>query len=326
MNAPLPAGHAGCRPFPLTLGDALAHVEREFGIDRLLTREGVDIVAPYYRQSGSAYRRAHSRDGCMHLALNPDGRFDPDGYFAQLHAVSAQIAAVGARRVLELGCGMGFNARFLSRAHPRVQLTGLDLMAAHIRFASRRAATLENLTLRQGDYAQAPPPAETGVFDLVFAIETLCYARRPDAVAANIARWLKPGGRVVIFDGFRRPDFDTAPADVITAARLFEVTTAVTCGFWRTEDWCGALERAGLRQMLTQDLTAQTLAGVRRLQHLALRLFLSWKRHLLMRLLPQHMLGNAVAGLLGPYMVEGPDPMSGQGAISYSMLVAEKPR
>ena len=319
------APHAKDTPFCISLPEALRHIDRTFGIDRILAEEGHDIVSPYYIQSEIGYRRVHSQKGCIHIALNADGRFDPDGFLTQSREVAAQIRATGATKVLELGCGMGFNILALAPDHPDVQFVGLDLLAHHVRTASKDASGLENVHFRQGSHEDVPQDLY-GV-DVVFGVETLCHASDLDAVARHVATALVPGGRFVMYDGFRRPDFHSAPPDVITAARLFEVTTAVTDGFRRIEDWQAALERAGLRILRVENLTDQSIAGMRVLQKRAARFFTSWKYRMLRHVMPKYLIRNAVAALTGPFMIEGADPRSGetQACLTYSVLVAEKP-
>lgn len=324
-DSALTAAHSKDTPFCMPLPEALAHIDKVFGIDRILADEGRDIVRPYYIQSEIGYQRVHSRKGCMHVALNEDGQYDPDGYLTQSREVAAQIQATGAKKVLELGSGMGFNTLALAPDHPDVQFTGLDLMAHHIKTATKNAAGLKNVYFLQGSY-DAVPESLFGV-DVVFGIETLCYATDLDNVARQIAAALVPGGRFVMYDGFRRSDFHSAPPDVITAARLFEVTTAVTNGFWRIEDWEAALMRAGLVILHSEDITDHSIAGMRVLQRRSAKFFKSWKYRVLRHVMPKYLIRNAVGGLTGPYMIEGAGPRSGetQACLTYSALIAEKP-
>ncbi|MCC1480582.1 class I SAM-dependent methyltransferase [Roseibaca sp. Y0-43] len=318
--------HAKTTPFAMPLPEALAHVDRVFGIDAILADEGTDILKPYYVQSEPGYKRVHSEKGCMHMALNPDGVYTADGYFAQIRDVAYQIRQVQGTSVLELGSGMGFNTIALAPDHPDVQFTGLDLMEHHVKTANKDAGHLPNATFRQGSYTDIP--ADLHGADVVFGLETLCYAEDLDAVAAQIAGAMAPGGRFVMYDGFRRADFDAAPEDVRTAARLFEVTTAVTGGFHMIEAWEAALTRAGLVVLRSEDLTDQSIAGMRYLHNRAAKFFRSWKYRVLKHVMPKYLIRNAVAGLVGPYMIEGAGPNSGDtmGAITYSVLMAEKPR
>ena len=316
------------RPMPLQmpLSGALDLVDKAFGIDRVLANEGHDIIAPYYRQSVPGYRRVHSEAGCMHFALNPGGRFDPAGYYAQAAEVARLIGETRATRVLEMGCGLGFNTLHLAPRHPQVAFTGLDLLEDHVKGCTRAAAQagLTNTQFRQGSHDAMPQ--DIGRFDVIFAVETLCYARDPASTAAQMAALLNPGGRVVIYDGFRHPDLDRAPPEMMTAARLFEVTTAVTNGFWTTRDWRHAFEATGMSAQ-ERDLAPEVLPGTHRLQKIATRVFTSWKYRLLRRFMPPLLVRNAVAGLMGPYVIQGADPAAGETrpGLSYAMISAQKP-
>lgn len=261
----------------------------------------------------------------MHLAINEDGHFDPDGFLAQSRAISAQIAETGARDVLEVGCGVGFNLRKLAERHPECRFTGFDLLPEHVERARRDAEGLTNVTFQQGSFE--PLPEGLGAYDVAFGIETLCYARDPDAVAASIAARLRPGGRFVMFDAHRIGDLGDHPADMATAAQLYEITTAVTHGFWPSGRWETALRRAGLVMQETVDLSVPILPGARVIHNRALRFFNDWKLRVAAKAMPTYLVRNAVAGLLGPYICFGPGPAMdpARGIIRYERLVAQKP-
>jgi len=303
----------------LTLSAALAKVEKRFGIETLLRERERDIVAPYYTQSERGFRRLHSQEGAMHMALNPDGRFDADGYLGQARGVASEMASIGAGRVLEVGCGFGFNSLHLARSLPDAQFTGIDLMERHAREATRSAAELGNLDFRQGSFE----PLDTAVesFDLVFGVECLCHASDLDVVVGSIARTLRPGGRLMIYDGYRRAALDGATPEMATATQLTEIAMAVTQGFRTTADWTSAMERAGLSALRNEDLTPQVAPTFRKLQRPALKFFDGgWKARVARTIFPRYLLRNAVAGLLGPFTIEGPE-----ATLSYNLLVAEKP-
>lgn len=312
-------------PFCIGLQDALALIDARFGIERILQDTGRNIVKPYYLQSRAGFDRLNSHQGCMHIALNPDGHFDPDGYFTQIREISAQIEATKAKTVLELGSGVGFNVLALGRKHRDIEITGVDLLPQQVKTARKRAGAAANLRFVQASYEDLPHDLHRA--DLVFAIETLCHATDPDTVARQIAATLVPGGRFVMYDGFRRPDFDAAAEDVITAARLFEVTMAVTNGFWRLSDWQSALERAGLRVLHMQDLTRDSIPGMRRFQRRAVKFLTTPKYRILRYLMPRYMVRNSVAALTGSFATEGPVPGSNRAGacVSYNLLIAEKP-
>lgn len=190
----------------LSLTEALSKVRQIFNVNRVLQDFSRDITVPYYTQSEYGYSKFHSQQDCVHLALNEDGIFSEEGYYGQPRTVSAQIQAIGARQVLELGSGKGFNSSFLAQEHPEVQFQGFDLTPLHVSLANKKAAALSNLTFQVGDFNLLPFPDQS--FDIIFGVDCLCHAQEAQITLAKIRRVLKPDGRLVVFDGYREPGFD----------------------------------------------------------------------------------------------------------------------
>ena len=68
----------------------------------------------------------------------------------------------------------------------------------------------ERVTYYCADYHTLPLPDAS--LDGVFYLESLCHSTRPEAALAEAARVLKPGGRIVLTDGYlRRPLEQTSP-------------------------------------------------------------------------------------------------------------------
>lgn len=89
-----------------------------FDLDALEVYGGdVERIRRYYQDSRLGYRFVHSRDGAMHLALNPSGNFDRSGYRHQPSLVLERIAD-SAVNVLELACGNGYNLGLLAERKP----------------------------------------------------------------------------------------------------------------------------------------------------------------------------------------------------------------
>ena len=309
--------------FPLTLDAMLALIDRRLGSRAMLADTGQDRIARYYAQSRAGYARVHSAEGCMHVALNPDGVFDRAGYLAQPQAVSDLIAASGARRVLELGTGLGFNSRWLAARHPEVSFTALDLLPAHVAEARRRAQGLANLSVVQGSYDALPETL--GTFDAVFAIETLCYTRDPALVAAGLARHLAPGGQFLAFEPLTIPGTLSPQMDLAT--RLYWLGVAVTRPVPTAADWAGALAAAGLVPDPALDLTRDAAPGLKVLFDKALRVLNRPGIALALPFLPRYLKRNAATALAGPFVCFGPDAgrAPGQGSVAYLRLGARKP-
>jgi len=109
-------------------------------------------------------------------------------------------------RLLDIGCGTG---RFLAFAHatwPGMRLLGLDLSAPYLAHARRRIAETSRLRFVEGA-GEALPFADASL-DLVTSVFLLheLPAKVRAAVAAEMARVLKPDGRVVIVDSLQAAD------------------------------------------------------------------------------------------------------------------------
>lgn len=97
--------------------------------------------------------------------------------------------------VLDVGCGDGALAAALSRRGARV--TGLDADPDMIAAALLRARTEAlDLTLVPGRAEDLPFTDET--FDRVVAVTVLCFVPDADRAVAEMARVLRPGGRLVV--------------------------------------------------------------------------------------------------------------------------------
>lgn len=303
----------------MSLAEAIAKVDWVFGCDRLLQEFDQDLTIPYYIQSEWAYQTFHSPEGGIHLALNFDGVFNPDGYYAQPRIVGEQIAKNNARQVLELGSGKGFNGAFLANQYPDVDFVGIDVTPLHIEISSQKAKPYPNLRFQQGDFNQLEFPDSS--FDLVFGIECLCYTQDPELCLAEIFRVLRSGGKLVVFDSYRYSKFANFSDLFQTATKLVEMSMVVRSGFDEFQDWSMAAESVGFEIEMVEDLYSAILPNILRLQKLAILFFLSsWRAKLLTYLLPKYLIQNSIAGLLMPYTLKPPER-----SLAYYQIVLTKP-
>ena len=281
----------------------LGQIGTLFSMEEFLSQDiGPSAIQTYYTRCAWVYGLLHSPAGAVHLALNHDGRYDPKGFGEQPRLVQVQLDTLHATeskslRVLEIGSGKGFNSLVLARHNPQDRFSGLDLTPAHVAIARHKAGQQTNLTFHIGDYHALPFP--DSCFDIVAGIECLCHASSLPRVLAEVFRVLRPGGRVVITDGFRRPHFDGRDDQTKLAARLVERSMAVE-RFWEIDVFEKAATAAGFRVAETKDLSSAIRPNLQRLQKIA-RLFFRFPvgARILTRLLPRFLIRHAVTGLLG---------------------------
>jgi ubiquinone biosynthesis O-methyltransferase len=105
------------------------------------------------------------------------------------------VGDVGGCRVLDVGCGDGAFALELTKRGAIV--TGIDASAAMIDGAKDRAKQRNSdVTFQVAMAEHLPFPADQ--FDIVTAITILCFVDDAAPVFREIARVLRPGGRLVI--------------------------------------------------------------------------------------------------------------------------------
>lgn len=141
----------------------------------ITTREAPTPTGPGAYRAWRASPLGRITDGCEAAALRP------------------LIGEVAGLDVLDIGCGDGLLAAEL--AADGAHVTGIDPDAAMLRAAAERATGRE-IRLVQGRVEALPFPDAS--FDLVTAVTVLCFVRDETAAWREMARVLRPGGRLVI--------------------------------------------------------------------------------------------------------------------------------
>ena len=189
------------------------------------------------------------------------------------HHVATQIDLRG-KNVLEVSCGHGGGASYLTRTLRPAHYTGLDLNSTGIRFCQKRHQ-VAGLIFVQGDAEKLPFASNS--FDAVINVEAShCYPDFPRFLA-EVARVLRPGGHLLYAD-FRFGD------------------GVISGGF---SAWEKALASAPLTMRQHRIINAEVLRGMDRNSERSEQLIL---RHLPSFL---HRLGRDFAGVRGSRIYDG---------------------
>ncbi|MGH6900045.1 MAG: class I SAM-dependent methyltransferase [Geminicoccaceae bacterium] len=113
---------------------------------------------------------------------------------------------IRAQRLLDVACGTGRFLGLIKQNYPRLPVVGLDLSEAYLRRARRELRAWSWVELTQGA-AEALPFADAS-FDLVTSVYLFHELPHPvrARAAAEFARVLRPGGRLVFVDSFQQGD------------------------------------------------------------------------------------------------------------------------
>ena len=120
-----------------------------------------------------------------------DELFGDRFHLAALAALASDEWIVG-----DLGCGTGQVTAALAPFVSRV--VAVDSSAAMLQSARRRLQGTENVELRRGELEALP--IDEARLDLATLMLVLHHVPEPDKALGEVARVLKPGGRVVIVD------------------------------------------------------------------------------------------------------------------------------
>jgi ubiquinone/menaquinone biosynthesis C-methylase UbiE len=115
-----------------------------------------------------------------------------DPRILHVKVVLEHLGDLNGKRVADVGCGKGRFARVVKEKNPRASVVALDLAEAMLKpipgEIHRVAASMTAL------------PLATEAFDGAYATESLEHAVDIPGAVAELARIVKPGGRIVIID------------------------------------------------------------------------------------------------------------------------------
>jgi ubiquinone/menaquinone biosynthesis C-methylase UbiE len=131
------------------------------------------------------------------MALQLASSDEPDRFPIQLYHRTATQVDLAGKEILEVSCGHGGGASYLTRTlHPK-SYTGLDLNTVGIEFCRRRH-TLPGLSFVHGNAENLPFPDQC--FDAVINVEAAINYRDVPRFFAEVQRVLRLGGRFLYAD------------------------------------------------------------------------------------------------------------------------------
>jgi MPBQ/MSBQ methyltransferase len=186
----------------LSASGAAAKAAPQIGLEQYYSEAGPDYAAwsPEFNMHFGYYR----------AGANPLNR---EAMLEQMNAevlVRLQVDGTCGPRLLDLGCGLGATLRSFARRLPHSQLLGVTRVPWQVeqaRALNASAGYRDRIDVVEADYENTPLGCSS--FDGVYALESSCYARGSDKcmLLEEAHRLLRPGGRIVVVDGFLIGDF-----------------------------------------------------------------------------------------------------------------------
>lgn len=170
-------------------------------------------IIDYYEKSGLDYEywspSFNMHFGYFKKGMNP---FDLESMLDQMNQEvldRLQLEKYIDPLVLDLGCGVGATSRYIAKKNREATLYGMTITPWQVIYGNRlnqKAILGHQIDICLADYTQLD--IADNYVDAAFAIESACYAKGKDKkdFINELYRTLKPGGRFVITDGFRKHD------------------------------------------------------------------------------------------------------------------------
>jgi ubiquinone/menaquinone biosynthesis C-methylase UbiE len=180
--------------------------------------------------------------------------------FAWYRSVFREISGYNPNRILEVGCGRGEFALFLSDKFGTAEITAVDFSEVAIASAQHAAARLNKKVNFICANAESLPFSDNE-FDLVVSCECMEHVPSPRIMAVELSRVTQPGGKVCLTTENYLNGMLLARLQSWLTGRPFDSGSGVQprenlMFFWRVERW---LRDAGLMIEQTESCHYQWL-------------------------------------------------------------------
>jgi len=162
-------------------------------------------IVNYYNSTENAYKDSWDLENSLsiHYGYWDDKVKTFPQSLLRMNEVMMETAVINSTdKVLDAGCGVGGSSIFLAEKKG-CQVTGISLSEKQVAQANELAVKKKlsnNLSFAVMNYSATNFPDAS--FDVVWGCESICYADNKELFIKEAFRLLRPGGRLVVADGF----------------------------------------------------------------------------------------------------------------------------
>ncbi len=235
-------------------------------------------IIQYYQETENAFKDSWDLDNSLsiHYGYWDTGVRSFAQSLARMNAIMMETAAIQSTdRVLDAGSGVGGSSIFLATALG-CKVTGISLSERQVLQAKVHASKkgVDHLVdFRVMDYGATVFPDHS--FDVVWGCESICYADSKEQFITEASRLLKPGGKLVVADGFVNRFENNDHPFIRQWLDGWQVNYLET-----PERFRQFMQKAGLENITYKNISDETFPSSRRLYRFywLASLYLLWKR------------------------------------------------
>lgn len=234
-------------------------------------------IVDYYAQSENAYKDSWDLNNSLaiHYGYWDEKVKNFPASLLRMNEVMMEVAGItSSDKVLDAGCGIGGSSIFLAEK-AGCNVTGISLSERQVTKA-RELAVEKKLSAKVDfkvmNYCATDFPNES--FDVVWGCESICYADDKEHFIKEACRLLKPGGRLVVADGFVT---DIKNNDNPTIRKWLD---GWQVNYLETLDrFQNFMTQTGFNNIFSRDISQFTVHSSKRLYiiHFLAKLYLFWK-------------------------------------------------